>query len=71
MNYEKKFLGMPPLNKQRIIPYGELIGINSGKVLPDSAVDSYNQYTKDFNATSWRPTQEKLLDNRHKFFISL
>ena len=67
MNYDRAFLGMPALPEQRMIPYGELKCYYSGKPFQKAVVDAYNQYTKDFNNTRYRSTQEFLLDQRHRY----
>lgn len=67
MNYEKEFLNMPTLQKQRMVAYGELMNPETGNKLSNASVDAYNRYTQDFNESNWRPTQEKILDNRNKF----
>jgi hypothetical protein len=41
----------------------------NGVVLNDSETDSYNNYTKDADAATWKETKELILDNRHKFLI--
>tara|TARA_B100000953_G_scaffold293376_1_gene281810 strand:- start:1061 stop:1402 length:342 start_codon:yes stop_codon:yes gene_type:complete len=67
MNYDRAFAGQPALPEQPMIAYGKLTCPYTGVVFSDATVDAYNRYTKDFNATRYRSTQEFLLDQRHKF----
>ncbi|MDC8832810.1 hypothetical protein [Alteromonas gilva] len=71
MNYEREFLGQPPLDKQPLAQYGDLKCQYTGVTFSDATVEAYNQYTRDFNRTNWRATQEFLLDQRHKFIHGL
>lgn len=67
MNYNRTFHGKPALPIQRIIPHGELKCVYTGQVIPSHIVDGYNRYTEDFNDSSWRPTQEYMLDQRYRY----
>tara|TARA_Y100000588_G_scaffold244638_1_gene258855 strand:- start:38719 stop:38973 length:255 start_codon:yes stop_codon:yes gene_type:complete len=71
MNYEKQFAGMSPLGPQSLVEHGTLICVYTGSVFSASVVDAYNRYTADFNQSNWRPQQEFLLDQRHKFLHGL
>ena len=54
-------------DKQSMLEYGSKWF--NGLILPNSATDSYNHYTRDINAATYPATREQLLDNRHKFLV--
>ena len=67
MKYNRTFYGYPALPKQLMIANGELKCCYTGKVFANAITDAYNKYTKDFNNTNYRATQEFLLDQRHRY----
>lgn len=70
-NYDRDFSGYPALPEQPMSNVGDLICQYTGKVFSQAIVRVYNQYTRDFNNTRYRSTQEFLLDQRHKFIHQL
>ena len=71
IHYEREFRGQPSLPQQPMCKVGDLKCQYTGKTFGEHVVRAYNQYTRDFNATRWRPTQEMLLDNRFNFIHAL
>jgi hypothetical protein len=67
MNYNRTFHGYPALPKQRMVAYGELKCAYSGRSFSNGITDAYNKYTKDFNNTNYRASQEFLLDQRFRY----
>ncbi|WP_318515527.1 hypothetical protein [Photobacterium leiognathi] len=55
------------LPNQKLYEVGDLICLYTKVILPRSIVESYNQYTEEFNRSNWQPDQQWLLDLRHKF----
>ena len=71
MNQYNQFLSMSLLDKQAInAKQGDLINPYNNYELLSCEVDTYNNYTKDFNSMNCRARQELILDNRHKFFVT-
>jgi hypothetical protein len=42
-----------------------------GNIWSEVWIESYNQYTRDIEGTSYESTKEYLKDNRHKFYVSV
>lgn len=70
MNYDRTYSGQPALPPQKMVEYGSLSCQYTGVVFCDAIVDGYNCYTRDFNRTRYRSTQEFLLDQRHRYIHS-
>ena len=48
---------------------GDLISFVTGRTLCAAEIKSYNQYTSDFNRSTYTLDKEYLLDQRHRFLI--
>jgi len=55
--------------QQPMVNHGDLISLNNKRVLCEAEVNSYNQYTKDFNRLTYTAEKEFMLDQRHKFLV--
>lgn len=70
-NYNRDFAGQSTLEtSQKLVAYGDLKCIHSGDVFCNAWVNSYNQYTHDFNRATNRAAQEFMLDQRHSFYMA-
>ncbi|MFT5715970.1 MAG: hypothetical protein ACI9T7_000143 [Oleiphilaceae bacterium] len=67
MNYNRTFHGYPALPKQLMVANGVLKCAYTGRSFSNGITDAYNKYTKDFNNTNYRATQEFLLDQRNRY----
>jgi len=71
MNYNREYYGQAIIDTpQKMVLYGQLACVHSHQVFCDNWVDSYNQYTREFNKANSRATQEFLLNQRHAFYMS-
>jgi hypothetical protein len=70
-NYNREYYGQPTIDaQQKMVAYSALLCIHSKRVFCDNWVDTYNQYTREFNKASSRANQEFLLDQRHSFYMA-
>jgi hypothetical protein len=60
---------MQDLRQQEMANHGDLVSINTGRVLSQVEVTGYNRYTIDFNNTLQTETKEFLLDQRHRYLV--
>lgn len=54
---------------QRLVPYG--YRWHDGLVMCEAHTDAYNRYTVEINDQRYCSTRDFLLENRHKFVVSL
>ena len=60
---------MQDLRQQEMANHGDLVSINTGRVLSQVEVTGYNRYTIDFNNAMHFDTKEFLLDQRHRYLV--
>lgn len=58
------------VRQQPMASVSDLVSFVTGRTLSEPEVHSYNQYTRDFNRSTYTLDKEQILDRRHAFITA-